>query len=368
MVTNVVSNEQTAQTSLRNDWRSSSGRSSPRGTTTMAVWQRQLIAYHPVIGWWFIPNLKAMIPHNPLYLLRTNSFGMRSDREYPLARRNGRRRIVLLGDSYAAGSGVSNNDRFSDLLEKSYPNLDVMNFGLPGTGTDQQVLIYETYAKPFEADAYIFAPFHDNIVRNQAEIYMFGEHGTGNLLCCPKPYFTLEGNRLVPHNQPVPNQLVPEKEAMRRLGALQYSIREVDRETPQWVLRNAIVNKIFFTLVHPYFGYESDNSESWRLMRAIIEKFIRQVSGKPVFIVPIPDFRHYMFGLTPTYWARFAKLHDPGKNCFVLDLLPYFNRLSPEDRRKCRFRRDPHYSPLGHRVVAEAISDTLARYCPKLLT
>jgi hypothetical protein len=222
-------------------------------------------------------------------------------------------------------------------------------------------------AKPFEADAYIFAPFHDNIVRNQAEIYMFGKHGTGNLLCCPKPYFTLRGNRLVPHNQPVPNQLVSEKEAMRRLGTLRYSMREVEQETPQWVLRNSIVNKIFFTLVHPYFGYESDNSESWRLMRALIERFIQQVDGKPVFIVPIPDFRHYMFGLTPTYLARFAKLHDPGKNCFVLDLLPYFSRLSREDRGKCRFPRDPHYSPLGHRVVAEAISDAFARYCPKLL-
>jgi len=95
---------------------------------------------------------------------------MRSDREYPLSRPDGRHRIVLFGDSYTAGFGVQNGERFSDLLERSYPNLDVLNFGLDGTGTDQQLLIYETLAKPFEADAHIFAIYVKNTMRNQVDM------------------------------------------------------------------------------------------------------------------------------------------------------------------------------------------------------
>jgi carbamoyltransferase len=273
---------------------------------------------------------------------------------------------VLLGDSYTAGHGVNNSDRFSDLLEKSYPNLDVMNFGLSGTGTDQQLLIYETLAKPFEGDAYIFAPFYNNIVRNELHMSMMVEHRTGDVWFRAKPYFTVDGGRLVLHNQPVPNELVSEKEAVERLAPLErWNLGETKRVMPQWMLWNLLVNKIFLSLVNPYSGYESESSQSWRLMRAIIERFIKQVDGKPVFLVPLPEFRHFAMGLTPTYLGRFAELQK--KNCFVMDLLPYFKRLSPEDRRNCRFVNDTHYSPLAHRVVADAISDGLATHCSDIL-
>ena len=42
------------------------------------------------------------------------------------------------GDSFTAADGVSNRQRYSDLLEARLPGIEVYNFGLPGTGTDQQ--------------------------------------------------------------------------------------------------------------------------------------------------------------------------------------------------------------------------------------
>jgi hypothetical protein len=327
------------------------------------------MAYHPVIGWWFIPNLKAMIPHEGKpYLLQTNSLGMRSDREYSMARENGRRRIVLLGDSYTAGDGVENSARFSDLLEKSYPNLDVLNFGLNGSGTDQQLLVYETLAKPFEADVYILAVFVGDLLRVQTDILPGRKPGTNTIWYSPKPYFTFETGRLVIHNQPVPNVRIPEKEIIKRGAFLRLLTLRTPQIMPEWMRRSYTLQRISFALGRPYKAYDSEKSSGWQLLRAIIERFIDQIHGKIVFILPLPNFYYFVGNLSPRYMERFSALQDPAKSCFVPDVLPYFKRLSHSDRKKCYFAADSHYTPFGHRVVAECISDALTAHCPDILT
>ncbi|HMK83319.1 MAG TPA: hypothetical protein VK503_06345 [Candidatus Bathyarchaeia archaeon] len=329
------------------------------------VWRRQLITYHPTIGWWWIPNLKAMMLSDDLYLLRTNSIGMRSDREYPLKLPDGRHRIVLLGDSQTAGESVTNRQRFSDLLEKFYPNLDVMNFGLSGSGTDQQLLIYETLAKSFEADAYIIAPFWSNIARNMVDLYVFGRRR--GVAWMAKPYFLLEGDNLALHNTPVPRTgLISDEDATKHRTLPEPETGDNTGFTLPWEFPDPLRTKLRFALTRPYSGYESDESRSWRLMRAILERFIGEVNGKPVFIVPLPDYAHYSCGVAPTYLARYEKLHDPSIDCIVVDPLPHFNRLSSEELTKCR-SKEAHYSAFGHHVLAEAISDALERHCPAIL-
>jgi carbamoyltransferase len=312
------------------------------------------------------------------YLHRTNSLGMRSDREYPSKRPIGRRRIALFGDSYTAGLGVTNRDRFSDLLEHAHPNLDVMNFGLSGSGTDQQLLIYETLAKPFEADAYILAPYFSDIQRIVTDVCQFGSRtrvggiNVVDVFFRHKPYFTLDGGHLVLHNQPVSKDIIPDKETSARLGAAgerTLAYEKIYPLMPQWMRRNAVTSIVSRALMgDAQESFESETSPSWQLMRAIIERFKRQVRGKPTFIVPLPSNSHFVRNLKPTYLARYANLHDPAENCYVVDVLPYFERLPREKRAECIFVDDVHYTPLGHRVVAEAIDDALAEYCPAILS
>jgi hypothetical protein len=271
---------------------------------------------------------------------------------------------VLLGDSYTAGQDVTNADRFSDLLERRYPNLDVMNFGLYGTGTDQQLIIYETLGKRFEADAYIFAPYWSNIARNMLDLFAFGTVG-GEELWMPKPCFTLNADELVLHNTPVPRKLLPENEAAKHL---ELSTRGRLYETlfPGTPQQTAILVKLYYALTKPYSGYESAESASWKLMRAILERFIKEIEEKRVFIMPLPDAYHYFFGIPPTYLARYHELRNGKENCVVVDALPFFKRLSHEERRDCVSETN-HYSPLGHSIIAGAISDSIEKYCPDLL-
>ena len=105
---------------------------------------RQLFEYHPIIGYRFIPGLKVRIPHESGgYLVRVNETGFRSNHEFTKEKQKNISRVILFGDSYTAGEGVSNEFRYSDVLEKNLANTEVYNFGLPGSGTDQQYLIYQ---------------------------------------------------------------------------------------------------------------------------------------------------------------------------------------------------------------------------------
>src|ERR1700755_2605937 len=108
----------------------------------------QLFEYHPVIGYRFIPGLKTRLEHEGGgYLVRTNDAGFRSEHEYTKAKTPGKFRILLFGDSFTAGDAVSNKHRYGDVLETLLPDIEVYNFGLSGSGTDQHYLIWREIAR-----------------------------------------------------------------------------------------------------------------------------------------------------------------------------------------------------------------------------
>src|SRR3954462_14588259 len=127
---------------------------------------RQIYEYHPVIGFRFIPQTKARLPHEGGgYLIRTNECGFRCDHPFRRERTPGKHRILLFDDSFTAGEGVSNGQRYGDHLERLLPNLEVYNFGLPATGLDQHYLIYQEYAQHIVHDLLIIAVFVENVRR-----------------------------------------------------------------------------------------------------------------------------------------------------------------------------------------------------------
>lgn len=82
--------------------------------------------YDATLGWVKKPNLD-------LHHVRTNSAGMRSDREFTKARIPGTRRILFVGNSYTFGDGVSNEHAFQSVLEKTHlRDWEVLNLGVSG--------------------------------------------------------------------------------------------------------------------------------------------------------------------------------------------------------------------------------------------
>lgn len=309
-------------------------------------WRRHTFGYHEVIGWWFLPNLNARIPlGKTFHRVITNSTGMRSTREYSKPRPPGRQRVTFLGDSYTAGDGVSNGQRFTDLIEQRYPNLDALNFGLSGSGTDQQLLIYEYLAREYEVDAYVFCICVENIARNLYTCFPSFDWSEQQVFYRCKPYFEDAKDNLVLRNQPVPRG----KRKRETLGDWRCEFPYIPGDPD------------------PYAIYKQAGSAHWLLMKRIIARFIAQVRGAEIFIVPMPMYNHYLEENGPTYWPRFAELSDPTNRVTVVDLLPAFNAVPMEQRRAFRFPDDPHYTPSAHRVVADALEYQFALHAPGVL-
>lgn len=309
-------------------------------------WRRQVFEYHPLIGWWHLPDNYARVPLGQTYhYLATNAVGMRSDRNYPELNPSGRKRVSFLGDSYTAGDGVSNGQRFTDLLEQRFPNLDAMNFGLNGSGTDQQVLIHEHLASRFEADAYVFCICVENIARNLYDCFPSYDWREQLVAYRPKPYFKLEASELVLCNTPVPL----ERRAAEDLGDWRCAFPHVPGDTD------------------PYAIYKDADSLHWRTMKAILQRFLAAVKGRPVFIVPMPMINHYFAENPPTYMPRFRELADRDNGVHVVDLLPAMLTVPIDQRRGFRFPDDPHYTAAAHSLVADVLEYEFARHAPALL-
>jgi lysophospholipase L1-like esterase len=86
------------------------------------------------ILWELQPNLDTLFKFEKF---STNSVGMR-DREYSLEKPANTKRIVVIGDSFAMGSGVSDTENYPFLLEQMFSSetgtgkVEVLNFGVGG--------------------------------------------------------------------------------------------------------------------------------------------------------------------------------------------------------------------------------------------
>lgn len=329
-----------------------------------------LWSYHPRIGYTYVPNVRSRVPlENGMpggYLVRTNSSGFRSEREFVRERTPNTFRAIIFGDSQTAGDGVSNKERFSDLLEDTTPNLEVFNYSLTGTGTDQQYLTYLEFGASVDCDLLIISPYAENVKRVNNRFLTFRD-ANGQEVFYAKPYFSLVEDELELQNVPVPKKpftsetLAPEDarhvHRFKAILPVPTVLRPLVRHKGvRTALKNLGIQDLAQTITKTQQvpEYDSPDSPSWLLLRGILEKWIRQ-SPVPVLLAPIPMWTDIEGSSDPTnYQARFRELAaDTG--CQLYDMLPDLFRYTPEERRNFRFKRDMHLSAQGHQVIARSM-------------
>ena len=319
---------------------------------------RQLYQYHPVIGYHFIPNLKVRLEHEGGgYLVRVNSLGFRSEHEFEAQKSEGKFRILLFGDSFTAGEAVSNKHRYGDVLETLIPNLEVYNFGLPGTGTDQHYLTFTEIARAYEHDMVVIGVQVENI-RRVAARHRLSQTTEGEFTLLAKPYFELAADgTLTLQNVPVPRAPIKPED-------LPEEEREfVDQGGRMLWLRQLIgkmggrVKDIAQQVSHyqPLPEYDDEHGREWLLMKAILRQWTSEIA-KPVIIMPIPLY-HYIEETASAdgFRARFAELRDwPGVT--LHDMMPDYYPIPRDERRLFRFEKDIHPTPAHHRFLAESLA------------
>src|SRR6185295_17067690 len=286
---------------------------------------RSVTQHHPRIGYTFIPCIKARVTlpqEKSCYLIKVNSSGFRCEHEFVKGKPEGTSRVLLFGDSFTAGDGVSNKQRYGDLIEQKIPNTEVYNFGLPGTGTDQHYLAYQEYATGIEHDLLILGVTVENIGRVAARFrpYLNEE---GETVIYAKPYYELESGGLVLRNVPVA------KEPIERSLMSADESKRVDWGLPFAGLRKLakrlgvrdLAQKV--TRFQPVPDYRTPDNPNWLVMRAILEEWIKR-SPVPVILMPIPLFPFIEGSSDPTpYQARFREVAE-ATGCTLHDPLPDF--------------------------------------------
>jgi len=141
--------------------------------------------YDPELGWSLRPGVTSPSFRTLAYGIRVNETG---DHEL---RPGG---ALAVGDSFTAGSEVANPDTWPAQLERLI-GMPVLNGGVGGFATDQIVLRAERLLEVVRPQVLLIGILSQDILR--AGYSSFGQ---------PKPYYTVEDDKLVLHSPPAPGQ------------------------------------------------------------------------------------------------------------------------------------------------------------------
>jgi hypothetical protein len=133
--------------------------------------------YRPdaVLGQVLVPGAEGWDRTENDMFIRINSLGMR-DRERDVAKPDGTFRIAVLGDSFTEAKQVELDETFAAVIERQLAfcpargerQIEVLNFGVAGYSTTQQLLMFEHRARHFAPDLVVLATLTGNDIRNNS--------------------------------------------------------------------------------------------------------------------------------------------------------------------------------------------------------
>jgi len=346
---------------------------------------------------------------------KVNSAGL-IDQEYSLEKPEGVYRILVLGDSFAEGLRVPMDAAFHSILEEELnakgKRVEVINAGVAGWGSDQELLFYQEIGRQYEPDMVLLAFFPGNDIMNNAialESKNFGK--------VRKPFFLLEDGKLVLHNQPVGSesefaasadgatsrpQLIPEHPPLAfLLPILQHSafyryfvprLRVIapgfSLKLAQWGLiepgsetRKAQQGPDYIPLAYGVYQtpLEPAWEDAWRITEALLAQMKQEAESDGaelrVVVIPAqpqvePAVWQHILQTYPAMQSREWDLDQPNRKLAEileaqqtpsLDLLPIFRAW---DGPTLFFPIDGHWNERGHRLAGEALTEWLLDVIP----
>ena len=352
---------------------------SPQLSQVPRVWQ-----FDSALGWNHIPSASGRLVTPEFDVeVRINADALR-DRDYSMSKRGNTQRILLFGDSFAEGWGVEIERSVGRALENSLNQrsvvpqpCEVLNFGVAGFGTDQELLLFKQKGRRYDPDVVILLFYGNDLWNNISRRGIGAERGE-------KPYFRTASDRLVLDGVPVSKNRYWEY----REGTLPlpWSVR-----TERYFVENwhgfALLKKAFAasevsagqqqTFYDGLYGTKRNfrHETSWELTAKLIEAFraATKAEESEFVLVYVPS----IVQIDDDDWQMKRELHQlvgdefdllkpnrflgeiataSGMN--YLDLYPPFRSTS---ELRTLYYRDSHWNAAGHALAATQIAEFLTR-------
>ena len=150
--------------------------------------------YDKELGWFPIQNKTMQFQDERLITIRNNADGFRDG---PHAAKS-KKRLAFLGDSFVWGYDAEASDRFTEKLQRKLPELEVLNLGVSGYGTDQEYLLLQKWFDRYQPDVLVLV-FSDNDVEENSLNLVHGGYY--------KPFFEDAEYALLERGVPVPKSI-----------------------------------------------------------------------------------------------------------------------------------------------------------------
>jgi hypothetical protein len=344
------------------------------------IWHRP----DPELGWTLRPGVSGEFTQEGRALVEVNADGRR-DPGYPLAKPAGSYRIAVLGDSYSEAMQVQRDEAYWALLPAALKACDfargkaieVLNFGVSGYGTGQELLTLQSRAAAYRPDLVLLQFTNGNDVSDNS--LAIDDNKT-------RPFFVAAGASLK-----LDRSFLEGREFRRITSWPHETMRELsDSSRVLQLLRAA---KRISLVTHAQAGGVEQGMEpmvlappkderweqAWRLTERLIsgihEETRRLGARLVVFTVPYAIQVHPDRAVREALQAKLgvSDLFYPDRRVEALAqragidavaLAPQMQRLA--DQREAFFHGFPesgmgrgHWNPDGHRVAAEIIAKRL---------
>lgn len=330
------------------------------------------VQFDPVLGWSIRPNAQAQVA-GATYT--ANSIGIRSLREYELQPPAGVLRIGTFGPSFTHCDEVSDEATWQAQMEQSHSNIEVMNWGVAGYGTDQTWLRYRTQGRAYQPQVVIIGYEGYNFWRNVNVYRPFIWPTTG--LPLTKPVFLSVDGQLTLRENPFADFdgfqetiLTSPDRFLEQVcpydffcEARQYQPQPLDRLHSYRLLRT-LAYQIDLSYHPPDYSYENPYARQVNI--SLIEAFIQQVTqdGAIPVVLIFPErlsIERHGWGQETFYEQAIPIFRDKG--IMVIDLAAAFvhaRNTEQFDIADIYASDGGHFNQLGNRIVSQTV---LAHLC-----
>ncbi len=309
--------------------------------------------YHHERGWANKASINGHFSSSDFVTeIRHNARGERGP-EHPYARKAGMRRVLILGDSFAWGFGVSESERFGEIAAALQPHVEIVNGGCSGYGTDQELLYYRREGMKYQPDDVVLMLHLHSDLKNNVSSYQYGYH---------KPLVKERDGALEFSNTPVPASSFGFRfeRSLSRISALWRLIsnrRIAGEEFGK--LASTLIDNALGSREPAQLKSEQPAATLTCLLLRDLDRDVRS-RGSRLLVVHIPDLikGSNEFVDDPRYQQVEECLEE--SHIAQLNLAPLFKaELARRPTPHLVFDNDLHWNSHGHKVAGKLIAARL---------